>query len=83
MKERLEISYLSRILLLTFVELGQLREREQQQAEKQRKRADDAIAQLERERQRAENERQRADEASVQLEALKAQLRQRGLEWED
>ncbi|MDY7016110.1 MAG: Uma2 family endonuclease, partial [Cyanobacteriota bacterium] len=75
---------------LTFVELGQVREREQQ-------RADDAIAQLENERlraeqerlraeserQRAEQERQRADDTLAQLETLKAQLRQRGLEWED
>ncbi|MDY7012230.1 MAG: Uma2 family endonuclease [Cyanobacteriota bacterium] len=54
---------------LTFVELGQLREQERQ-------RVDEALFQL-------ESERQRADDAIAQLEALKAKLRERGIDLEN
>ncbi|NDJ21680.1 Uma2 family endonuclease [Nostoc sp. B(2019)] len=57
---------------LTYIELAQQREQAQAQAEQERQRA-------EQERQRAEQERQRAEQAEAQLEALRALLKERGI----
>lgn len=55
---------------------------ERQRAEDERQRAEDERQRAEDERQRAENERQRAEEALSELEALKARLREKGLDLE-
>lgn len=57
---------------LTFLELDQLREQERQRAEQERLRAEQAEAQ-------AQQERQRAEQAEAQLEALRALLREKGI----
>ena len=78
---------------LNYLELDQLRqqerqranqaeataEQERQRAEQERQRAEQERQRAEQERQRAEQERQRAEQAEIQLEALRALLKERGI----